>query len=248
MWERREIKIICDRYEMSGRGADNAADFYQLGEGDSAYVDTEIRASFGHFNLEKAIQQGGDDRKDYLQRKPSDILYWWHILDTNSLITMMCVKLKQELQADCFSTPPTTSDEAQAGKRKAELARGTESINKNLDKWMGDISQKFGATMTEFGTQMFEENSRQNARQEALIKEENARQDARIQAENARQDDRMRYENDRLEIMTLKKEIRELRITMIREEKLEIKAAYGASIEAMEEEVETITRKRQRVD
>ena len=172
MFEKERVKAICDKYDLSGSGAENAADMYQLGNDDEdhdcdgdgegegigvdngggegegeEYVNTTIHAKFGHFNLEKAIRQGGDDRSKFLGRNPIDVLYWWHVLDSEDLITMVCVKLLETNRADCHTPPQQVSDLA---KKKTSTA-DKDAIAANLGEMMETLKQvtKSVATFTE---------------------------------------------------------------------------------------------------
>jgi hypothetical protein len=144
-WEKNEISALLRNYSKSGNGAVVADEMYQLGEEDP---DEEFDASYGHFDLELALtKDGGDDRKNFLNGKPTDILYWWKVLDDLQLITLTCVAMKKELGASSSKRP--TSIAALSKQRKAEkkrkwqeslaetsdnVAEGLHNLNSNLAK------------------------------------------------------------------------------------------------------------------
>ena len=220
-WEKQKIKAVCDNYMRSGNGANNAAEMYQIGEGDNIYVDSTITAKFGHFDLEMAEQQGGDDRSNFNGRNPSDVLYWWHVLDQLDLVTMVCVKLNQELGANCHSPPLSVSDVAVVAKRKLQASKETDEISKNLGCLMEQVGN-FGDTIAEnlalfasFGAQMKEENERQEAVDQDRLDESYARD--------------------------LKREIREQTIKMLEAESALVKGGYEFRIFSSTSAVQTAT-------
>ncbi|KAG7367606.1 hypothetical protein IV203_030277 [Nitzschia inconspicua] len=84
------INIVL-RYEFTGRG------FVPISEENPL-------VNFGYVDLEKAMREGGDDRKDYLGDNPTDILYWWHVLDELELLGMLCTMFRRGV--GCNSSTP----------------------------------------------------------------------------------------------------------------------------------------------
>jgi predicted nucleotidyltransferase len=120
-WEKHEISSLLRDYSKSGNGAVNADEMFQLGEEDP---DDDVNASYGHFDLELAMsKEGGDDRKNFLRGRPTDILYWWKVLDDLQLITLTCVAMKKELGATSSSRPQSIADLKQMQKREKKRKR-----------------------------------------------------------------------------------------------------------------------------
>jgi len=92
-WFKGRITDILRRHHQSGNGTVIADDAMQLGDYDDDDVDLPV--NYGHFDLEQANTKGGDDRQNFLNGKPSDLLHWWHVLDELQVITMTCVALKK---------------------------------------------------------------------------------------------------------------------------------------------------------
>jgi hypothetical protein len=118
------ITAVLRDYEKSGNGAVNADEMYQLGD---EAPDEEITAHYGHFDLEKALTAGGDDRKNFLRGKPTDVLYWWKVLDELQVITLTCVAMKKELGADSNTRPISI-----AALNKQKKNRKRKSINESV--------------------------------------------------------------------------------------------------------------------
>jgi hypothetical protein len=135
-WEKSFIMALIRDYEASGMGTDKADDMYQLGEGEDTWEDEdgEIHKKYGHFNLDIAIINGGDDRKNFLRGRPSDILYWWHVLDSLDMITMACAMFKKGIGASSDTKPPPVSDTASLatsnGQEIDDVTRKRKSKNK----------------------------------------------------------------------------------------------------------------------
>jgi hypothetical protein len=76
---KHKLNEVCKQYEKSGNGAgqlDDNRDEVRNGSGQN----------FGCFNLELANLKGGDNRQNFLNHEPLDLLYWWDIMDQHNLI------------------------------------------------------------------------------------------------------------------------------------------------------------------
>ena len=104
--QKGHISAVLRAYSKSGNGAVNADEMYQLGDEE----DEEFTAHYGHFDLDRALVEGGDDRKNFLRGKPTDVLYWWKVLDELQLITLTCVAMRKELGADSSSRPVSIAE------------------------------------------------------------------------------------------------------------------------------------------
>ena len=129
-WERSEIMTVLRKYQASGRGSTNVAEKYQLGD----MTDDEIHVKWGHFDSELAETEGGDDRQDYLGGKPTDILYWWAILDELDIIQATCVVFKKIYGASSMEPPiPIAQLESHAkSSRKAKANEASKALAKEL--------------------------------------------------------------------------------------------------------------------
>jgi hypothetical protein len=132
-------------YNKSGNGAVIADEMFQLGEEDP---DDDVNASYGHFDLELARdKEGGDDRKNFLRGRPSDILYWWKVLDELQLITLTCVAMKKELGAASSSRPTSIAElkkqqkKEKKRKREESLAAASESVTAELQSLNQNIAE-----------------------------------------------------------------------------------------------------------
>ena len=104
-WVKQRITTIIRNYNRSGNGAQNAAEKYQfIGDEEDKVDETESNEDkdgdkYGFFNLDKAMQEGGDDRKNFLDRLgyPSDVLYWWQVLQDLDILQATCAIFNREL-------------------------------------------------------------------------------------------------------------------------------------------------------
>ena len=133
-WEKNKIMSVLRKYDKSGNGATNAAELYQLGEGEGAWTDEEIHAKWGHFDADLAESNGGDDREDYLNGQPTDILYWWAVLDKLDLLQATCVVFKRELAAGTIEQPTSVAELTRKKKaaRHAKANAGAEAVSEQL--------------------------------------------------------------------------------------------------------------------
>ncbi|GAX11970.1 hypothetical protein FisN_8Lu068 [Fistulifera solaris] len=203
------------------------------------YTDPTIRAKFGHFDLEKAMRSGGDDRKDYLGKNPTDILYWWHVLDELELITMMCVKLNQDLRADCYTPLQSVSDLSSSSKKKRAINDDNEEIKQNLGMLMDNIAT-ITAQLTTFTSKVIEAAEKKNA----LAVEVADREHARLLEES-----RLRELNN-LEDRLLKKksEYQQLLQDNFREKDKDARAMQKAIINMIKQDMEEIESKKRKLE
>jgi hypothetical protein len=63
--------------------------------------DEEEEVKYGHFDLDLAKRQGGDDRKKFLDKIgfDSDVLYWWQYLFDIGMLQATCGIMNRELGA-----------------------------------------------------------------------------------------------------------------------------------------------------
>jgi hypothetical protein len=141
VWEKTRITEMIRKYNQSGRGAENADEMYQLGEeedDDDMSEDKMVHAKYGHFNPGLAEQEGGDDRSDYLNGEPSDVLYWWDVFDKLDIITMVCAMMKRGIGASSDEQPSSISHLANKKKKGKKNSKMTEerheAIMKNQEK------------------------------------------------------------------------------------------------------------------
>jgi hypothetical protein len=118
-WFKARITDILRKYHASGNGTIIVDDSLQLGE-DDPEEDGDLPLNYGHFDLEQANTKGGDDRKNFLCGKPSDILYWWHVLDDLQVITMTCVALKKGIGVTSDKRPQSIASMKAAKRAKTE--------------------------------------------------------------------------------------------------------------------------------
>lgn len=110
--------MVLRKYTQSGNGAVNADQMYDCtqieknsdGEEEDDYYseidEIPVNAAYGHFDLDQARTNGGDDRKDFMSGKDtSNILYWWHVLDELQLLTLTCVAMRKELGVSTMTRP-----------------------------------------------------------------------------------------------------------------------------------------------
>jgi len=137
-WERSQIMIVLRKYQESGRGSTNVAEKYQLGD----MTDDEIHTKWGHFDSELAETEGGDDRQDYLHGAPTDILYWWAILDELDIIQATCVVFKKIYGASSMETPvPIAELDRQAkSSRKAKKNEASEALAKQISGMQEELA------------------------------------------------------------------------------------------------------------
>jgi hypothetical protein len=82
---RGDLQDICKRYNQSGNGSNRA----------SVDEDGNLPESFGHFDPNTLeVQERGDDRHCFLHNQPTDLLYWWHVLDQLQLLHFTTAKLR----------------------------------------------------------------------------------------------------------------------------------------------------------
>ena len=128
-----KLMDIIHRYEQSGNGSN-------MNDSDTEEVIYEGHPKWGKFNSERAMRKNGDDRGSFLKYHGSDLLYWWHVLDSYDLICFTTAKLDEKHAAHCYTPPPTTSS-----RKKAKVARGdvdAENRNElatNIAKFSKDI-------------------------------------------------------------------------------------------------------------
>jgi hypothetical protein len=140
-WEKHEISRLLRDYNKSGNGAVIADEMFQLGEEDP---DDDVNASYGHFDLDLArSKEGGDDRKNFLRGKPSDILYWWKVLDELQLITLTCVAMKKELGASSSSRPTSIAElkKQQKKERKRKLQESLDATSDSVAQELKSLNQ-----------------------------------------------------------------------------------------------------------
>lgn len=99
---KHKLNEICKRYEKSGNGAG------QLDE-DGDEVRDGSGQNFGRFNLELANLKGGDDRQNFLNHEPLDLLYWWDVMDQHNLIHFTTAQLRGCNAANSDEVPASTS-------------------------------------------------------------------------------------------------------------------------------------------
>jgi hypothetical protein len=110
---KHKLNEICKRYEKSGDGAGQLDD-----DGDEACNEEE---NFGHFNMELATLMGGDDRQNFLNHDPIDLLYWWDIMDHHHLtIHFTTAQLRGDHAVSSDSMPSMTSYYPSRKKQKNE--------------------------------------------------------------------------------------------------------------------------------
>ena len=97
---KHKLNEICKRYERSGNGADQV---------DSDDEENDSSNLFGRFNLELANLKGGDDRQNFLNHEPIDLLYWWDVMDRHNLIHFTTAQLRGSNAATSDSQPSRTS-------------------------------------------------------------------------------------------------------------------------------------------
>lgn len=95
------------RYNASGNGSDVADDGYQLSENGS---DDEVHVKWGHFNYDLAMTKGGDNRQNFLSNYPTNVLYWWHVLDNYEVLQYTCVVFNSECGAKSTEIPTPTKN------------------------------------------------------------------------------------------------------------------------------------------
>ena len=192
-WEKQNISEICRRYDASGNGRGMADEFFQLGE-----EATDLHVKWGKFDLEAAQINGGDDRASFLRGKPSDILYWWHVLDTLDVLQATCVMFNKEVGASSMERPTSIRDLAAQRKARAKSARDdamsimTEAqteTNEQLSR-MGDSMSHMGESMSNMAYARLNENimdlrSKRRELRRALKEEDDSDEAADIKAEIA---------------------------------------------------------------
>lgn len=197
---------------------------YQIGEGNDAYTDDSIRARFGHFNLDLALTKSGDDRANFLQRNPTDVLYWWHILDVLDLITMVCVKLNIELRAESHTPPRRLSDLANVYQKQKRQAMKQDESAKNLDSLMSQVGK--------MADEMINMNSKLSEDTANLAKKAQERDEVSIIKE----------------IAAMEEKVGNLRVALILEENQAIKAVYEARISKLNDDIAELSNKKQRIN
>lgn len=146
-WFKGASRQMLQNYNQSGNGAIIVDDMYQIGD-DNNPEPTEFHAKYGHFDLELAMtKEGGDDRKNFLNGQPTDLLYWWHILDQLDLITMTCVAMKEELGATSGKHFLSIAELASAKKRRQEredlasITQTASELQHNLENMTSTLNE-----------------------------------------------------------------------------------------------------------
>jgi len=100
---KHRLNEICKRYERSGNGSG------QIDSDSEEDEDFSLELNFGRFNLELALMKGGDDRQNFLNHDPVDLLYWWDVMDRHNLIHFTTAQLRGANAATSDSQPSKTS-------------------------------------------------------------------------------------------------------------------------------------------
>ena len=144
-WEKSKILVMCKRYNLSGNGSDNKHGTYDEDEtpqmmkvvddsGNTVHEDEEINTKWGHFNLDLAMTEGGDDRSDYLKGQPTDLLYWWDTLDSLGILQMACVMFNTDLAATSDQRPSRIVGNKKQKTGPTESDKSISDIAKTLDR------------------------------------------------------------------------------------------------------------------
>jgi hypothetical protein len=121
-WEKQKIMTVVRAYEKSGNGSDIPRDNFELDEEGLADEEEEIDKAWGHYDSEAAELQGGDNRKNFLRGNPSDVLYWWHVLDELQLLTVTCVMFKRTAGADSHGRPDLTESSKKSKEKRSRIS------------------------------------------------------------------------------------------------------------------------------
>jgi hypothetical protein len=156
-WVKQRLTAIIRNYNRSGNGACNAAEKYQfIGDEEDKVEDTELiddqedGGKYGHFDLDQAMQEGGDDRKNFLDRLgyPPDVLYWWQVLQDLDILQATCAIFNRELGVSSIgnneSVATLDAKKREENKRKREDREKAETKKlrgdlKSLDKTVASM-------------------------------------------------------------------------------------------------------------
>jgi len=155
---KHKLNEICKRYDRSGNGAG------QVDSDEEEVVVTDDR-NFGRFNIELAKLKGGDDRQNFLNHEPVDLLYWWDVMDRHDLIHFTTAQLRGENAATSDSRPSLTSygesfgssvdgnNGNNARKRSKKNKCGDNDLLAALDKEMKDNVSTVGFALCKMNEQ-----------------------------------------------------------------------------------------------
>ena len=99
---KHKLNEICKHYDRSGNVAG------QLDSDDEEIIMTD-GSYFGRFNVELAKMKGGDDRQNFLNHKPVDLLYWWDVMGQNDFIHFTTAQLRGDNAVTSDSRPALTA-------------------------------------------------------------------------------------------------------------------------------------------
>jgi len=100
---KHKLNEICKRYDRSGNGAGQVDSDNEEDDGDAHQM------IFGRFDIDLARLKGGDDRQNFLNHEPIDLLYWWDVMDRHNLIHFTTAQLRGANAATSDGQPSRTS-------------------------------------------------------------------------------------------------------------------------------------------
>jgi hypothetical protein len=135
-WVKGKLNTIIRNYNASGNGSANVAEEYQVtlpGDDNVDEVANNKKNLYGYFDIEQANLEGGDDRRNFLNGMPSDLLYWWQVMQDLDILQATCVVFNREFAASSHEMP----------KPIAELQREKKLRNKAKKRKMDDVFDGF---------------------------------------------------------------------------------------------------------
>lgn len=99
---RVKLVWIISNYSSKGNGSvekHQSSSATRDKQEDSGDDDEEDEVKYGHFDLDLAEREGGDDRKKFLDEIgfTSDVLYWWQFLFDIDMLQATCGIMNREL-------------------------------------------------------------------------------------------------------------------------------------------------------
>jgi len=135
-----KLETILRNYNRSGNGS------CQLETDEDGNVVGDF-TQYGHFDLDKAQQVGGDDGASFLNNEPVDLLYCWDTFDQLGLLHFTTAKLRGPNAVNSDSIPSKTTYSARsATKRPRAIDVANEDNNSAaLSAWnQGSFTKKMG--------------------------------------------------------------------------------------------------------
>ena len=103
-------------------------------------------SSWGHFSDEHAFSEDGDNRANFLPKKQHNkehLLYFWHLSDTENVLSAMLNVLSKDVSVDCDGRVAIDDTQSAQNKRKKTVEVEKELEDKRA--FRGDLSSSMKA-------------------------------------------------------------------------------------------------------